>query len=130
MNRSLAVLLSLLSLAVACDSDSPQDLTDALVERYAETHPVDELPFRDGLAESGFLVGKFSGEWRYEDGNRLCKGFLTRSYAQDFCAADVPMDWQPFTYDGKTYFVQPLSVVVKRNDSLAVDSSTRGQERR
>ena len=52
---------------------------------------------------------EFSGEWIERDGVRTCDGFLTRIESEDFCAAKVPTDWRPFEFDGRTYYVQPLT---------------------
>lgn len=51
---------------------------------------------------------EFSGEWIERDGVRTCDGFLTRIENEDFCSAEVPTDWRPFEFDGRTYYVQPL----------------------
>ena len=52
---------------------------------------------------------KFSGEWIERDGLRTCDGYLTRVENEDYCAAGVPADWQPFEFDGRTYYIQPLT---------------------
>jgi len=51
---------------------------------------------------------KESGEWIEEDGMRVCDGYLIRFENEDYCAAEVPPDWQPFEFNGRTYYVQPL----------------------
>ncbi|MGB5164982.1 MAG: hypothetical protein WBN09_11450 [Woeseiaceae bacterium] len=51
---------------------------------------------------------KLSGEWIEKDGVLECDGYLTRMEEEEFCAAEVPSDWQPFDYDGMTYYVQPI----------------------
>ncbi len=55
------------------------------------------------------LEKKFSGKWQYVGGDRIYDGYLTRSVDEEFCEAEIPEGWQPFTYDGKTYYVQQLS---------------------
>jgi len=49
------------------------------------------------------------GTWREEHGARFCEGYLTRREDLDYCAAEVPGDWEPFEFDGQTYYVQPLT---------------------
>ena len=51
---------------------------------------------------------KETGEWIEKDGMRVCDGYLTRFENEDYCAAEVPSDWQPFEFNGRTYYVQPL----------------------
>ena len=57
------------------------------------------------------------GNWRYEDGARICEGYLTRYEDEDYCASEIPDDWEPFEYDGRTYYVQPLSGTEERAES-------------
>ncbi len=51
---------------------------------------------------------KEAGEWIEKDGMRVCDGYLTRFENKDYCAAEVPSDWQPFEFNGRIYYVQPL----------------------
>jgi len=53
---------------------------------------------------------RLSGEWRSQGGVRSCDGYLTRHSDQDYCEAEVPGDWRPFEFEGKTHYTQPLSV--------------------
>jgi hypothetical protein len=53
--------------------------------------------------------GAYSGDWITRDGMRVCDGYLTRRQDQDFCDADVPNDWVPFEFAGRTYYAAPLS---------------------
>ena len=62
--------------------------------------PKTTMPFED--------QPKFSGEWIERDGMRTCDGYLTRIENEDYCEAEIPTDWRPFEFDGRTYFVQPL----------------------
>lgn len=50
-----------------------------------------------------------SGEWEIVDGSRICHGYLTRIESEEFCAKSIPKDWKAYTYDGQTYYIQPLS---------------------
>ncbi len=52
---------------------------------------------------------KFTGDWIERDGVRTCDGYLTQIENEDYCEAEVPADWLPFEFDGRTYFVQPLA---------------------
>ena len=83
---------------------------------YAETHP-DVVRARE-LAETAeahcsdsVAQGTPSGQWVERDGQIVCDGYLTRVDDQDYCAAEVPDDWRPFTFDGELYYVQPLGNV-------------------
>lgn len=49
------------------------------------------------------------GKWVERDGSRICDGYLTRNTGEDSCASEVPTDWRPFVFDGKIYYLQPLS---------------------
>jgi hypothetical protein len=85
---------------------------------HDETHP--DVALARGLAElaearcSGTEVVQDSpsGQWVERDGQIVCDGYLTRFDDQDYCSADVPEDWKPFTFDGELYYVQPLDNVV------------------
>ena len=52
---------------------------------------------------------EFSGEWIEREGMHTCDGYLTRIENEDYCEAEIPADWRPFEFDGRTYFVQPLA---------------------
>ena len=49
------------------------------------------------------------GRWERKDGELICRGYLVSAESEDYCAAAVPNDWMPFSFDGKTYFVLPLA---------------------
>ncbi len=51
----------------------------------------------------------YSGEWIERGGDRICDGYLTRFEDEDFCSAEIPGDWEPFEFEGTTFYVQPLS---------------------
>lgn len=76
-------------------------------------------PLISGEQKRGFVIlpkglaplenpPKLSGEWIDRDGVRECDGYLTRIENEEYCAAEVPSDWQPFEFDGMTYYVQPI----------------------
>lgn len=50
-----------------------------------------------------------TGEWIEQDGSKICVGFLTRVADENFCASKIPSDWEPFEFNGHTYYAQPLS---------------------
>ncbi len=50
-----------------------------------------------------------SGKWIEQDGVLMCDGYLTRVQSEDHCEAQVPEEWQPFKFDGRTYFMIPLT---------------------
>jgi hypothetical protein len=86
---------------------------DELQRSYPEDHP-DVIRLRElaELAKAGCFAAAGqtfrSGEWVEKDGILVCDGFMTRRADQDYCSADIPEDWVPFTFEGKTYYVQPL----------------------
>lgn len=49
------------------------------------------------------------GEWRDENGARVCDGYMTRFADQDYCAAEVPEDWVLFEFNGEDLYIQPLT---------------------
>ena len=52
---------------------------------------------------------RLPGKWRQEDGAMICDGYLTRREHQDYCAAEIPADWQPMEFNGRIYYIQPLA---------------------
>ncbi len=62
-------------------------------------------------------VDAYTGEWIQRNGERVCDGYMTRDESKDYCVADVPKDWQPFTFEGKTYYRQPLDYSVELNET-------------
>ena len=50
-----------------------------------------------------------SGTWTFRDGSLYCEGFLTLENGREHCADDVPGDWEPFEFNGMTYYRQPLA---------------------
>lgn len=82
--------------------------------KFSETHP-DVVRLREladsAKAECFAAAGqpRKPGEWVEKDGVLECEGYMTRRADQDYCAAEIPEDWVPFTFDGKEYYVQPLA---------------------
>lgn len=58
-----------------------------------------------------------AGVWRERDGHRICDGYLTRIENEDYCAAEIPADWEPFEFDGQVYYIQPLGGSEARSDN-------------
>lgn len=61
-----------------------------------------------GACTSDSKDDEYSGKWVERDGVMVCDGYLTRVEDEDHCVAEVPDDWEKFTFDGKTYYMQPL----------------------
>ncbi|MCZ6561276.1 MAG: TonB family protein [Gammaproteobacteria bacterium] len=79
-------------------------------EKPINPENVARIKSQDSMIEPEDLEHSFSGEWQILDGFRkVCDGYLTRPQEEDFCAAEVPGDWVPFQFEGKTYYMQPLS---------------------
>ena len=54
-------------------------------------------------------TGEYSGQWLEEKGIRRCDGYLAKGEDGDFCVAEMPSDWNPFKFEGQTYYSLPLS---------------------
>ena len=77
----------------ACESSQNSSDLESEVLRHLESHERKKL----------------SGTWVFRDGSLYCDGYLTRDSGEDYCAADIPDDWEAFEFDGETYFRQPLT---------------------
>jgi hypothetical protein len=55
-----------------------------------------------------------AGEWVEKNGSRFCNGYMTRVESEEFCVPEIPQGWVPFTFEGQTYFVQPLARASER----------------
>ncbi len=107
MTTRILVILLLAGLVAGCSSDPTVVPEESIV---AEKPIINADEAHDFLEFSTLTVPDLPEErWEYEDGAKICSGYLTRIDSQDFCAAEVPSDWVPFTYEGQTYYVQPLS---------------------
>ena len=62
----------------------------------------------------GSVKTPLAGEWVERDGSRFCNGYMTRVESEEFCVSENPEGWVPFTFEGQTYFVQPLESASKR----------------
>ncbi len=105
--RNVVSILSILALAfVYAEEPAPEQN-----ERPDQAH--EELTAEQKEALSKFLAlqesPEKSGKWQKEGESLVCDGFLTRVENDDHCAAEVPSDWRPFEFNGKTYYVQPLT---------------------
>ena len=61
--------------------------------------------FEEYMKEHGLSLGN----WREENGVRICDGYMTRFKDEDYCASQIPEDWVPFQFDGETFYIQPLA---------------------
>ncbi len=98
------MVLACLCLCGCSPGEEPESLSNG--RTLPPDFRADRLPaLEDYLADEELP----SGEWREENGARVCDGYLTRFADQDFCAAEVPEDWVPFEFDGQQFYLQPLS---------------------
>ncbi len=51
----------------------------------------------------------YSGQWIERGGVKECDGYLTSMEDEAFCSSEIPRDWVPFEFEGRTYYVEPLS---------------------
>lgn len=96
--------LCVLVLAISGCSTSTESVEKGELE--LQPKPTDNYLDFGGLSPDAELE---RGEWEVVDGSRICRGYLTRFENEEFCAKSVPSDWKEFTYDGQTYYMQPLS---------------------
>jgi hypothetical protein len=85
-----------------------------LRQTYSEDHPdVVRMRVWAEAAKADCLAaadhGPRRGKWVEKDGVFECDGYMTRRADEDYCSAEIPEDWRPFTYDGKECFMQPLT---------------------
>ena len=87
---------------------------EQLLQTYGEDHP-DVVRLRQ-LADAAkdqchAAAGQAprSGKWIEKDGVRRCDGYMTRRADQDYCSAEIPEGWVPFTFNGREYYMQPLT---------------------
>ncbi|MCH7509900.1 MAG: TonB family protein [Proteobacteria bacterium] len=79
-------------------------------EKAIKPENVAETETQDSLIEPEDWEHSFSGEWQILDGFRkVCDGYLTRAVGDDYCQKEIPVDWLSFEFEGKTYYMQPLS---------------------
>lgn len=52
---------------------------------------------------------ELSGKRIGRDGILVCEGYLSRVESEDYCEERIPDDWQPFEFDGRTFFMIPLT---------------------
>jgi hypothetical protein len=103
LRLSTFVLLQLILVACGSGSDSEQIVPNA---RQPPGVTVDSLPGpEEYLADKGLPPG----QWRIENGARVCDGYMTRFADQDYCASEVPTDWTLFEFNGQLFYIQPLA---------------------
>lgn len=74
----------------------------------AEGFEAGQPPSEEQMAAAIAYLEQHEGNWVERDGALICEGYLTRYADEDYCASEVPEDWQPFEFDGQTYYLQPL----------------------
>jgi len=105
MKPLIVVLFILLTPVFGCGTEVQQTLETSALE-------VPLLPSDDGVFDlrSHFTQGDLTpGHWDIIDGSKICRGYLTKVESDDYCAATVPDDWESFTFNGQTYYIQPLA---------------------
>ena len=105
MNARIILLFMTLAIAYGCSiGGRPTD--DQPVAASVPPIIYDTvLNFSDDQAGSRSKTGR----WELKNGSMICRGYLMRVESEDYCSATVPNDWRPFTYDGETFYVQPLA---------------------
>jgi hypothetical protein len=123
MKRQFTILfLSLTCIVPVLAEETTEAPEEFTVEPFIELTPeqlklLDEHMVRE---KRGFVINpgsrvptkrrpELSGKWIEQDGVLMCDGYLTRVESEDYCEAQVPEDWQPFEFDGRTYFMIPLT---------------------
>ena len=101
----ITLLLIPVAGVVGCTVDQVVPADEPIVAEVAIVNPDGTLDLRGVPGEPDLSAGR----WENKDGAMICHGYLTRFKSEDFCAAEVPDDWIPFTFDGQTYYIQPLS---------------------
>ncbi|MCH9027903.1 MAG: hypothetical protein IIA05_12460 [Proteobacteria bacterium] len=106
--NSFLLLLCSTALFSACEPATIDELPTN--EKPIGLEDVAETETQDSLVETEDSEHSFSGEWQILDGFRkVCDGYLTRPGGDDYCQKEIPADWVPFVFEGKTYYMQPLS---------------------
>ena len=95
------------AILAACQADEP--VADAPVgAEEIVVLPFDSFEMNEAFERFLDEQGAGEGKWREDDGMLVCEGYLTRYESQDYCASEIPPDWEPFEYDGQVYYIQPL----------------------
>ncbi len=123
MKRQFTILfLSLTFIVPVLAEETTEPPEESTVEPPIELTP-EQLKLLDEhmvKEKRGFVFGpgfsvptkrrpELSGKWIEQDGVLMCDGYRTRVESEDYCEAQVPEDWQPFEFDGRTYFMIPLT---------------------
>ena len=94
---------------------------DANKPQFGIIHPDGSITVQQGSRDGrttvrcpGARETPLAGEWVERDGSRFCNGYLTRVESEEFCVSEIPEGWVPFTFEGQTYFVQPLESASER----------------
>jgi len=120
--RTLVCYLLSYACLSACSQESHDGSDSIVAEQFPGLTPeqlerLEELMARENR---GFVIpprnaGRpgdrpdYSGEWTDHGGIKECDGYLTRFEDEEFCSSEIPSDWVPFAFEGRTFYVQPLS---------------------
>jgi hypothetical protein len=108
MNLRIVVLYSsILALSAVLAEEQTDESDTEPKQEYEQLTPEKKAEIYGDLTNENRT--KRSGRWLKEDGASVCDGYLTQVEGEDYCAAEIPDDWQPFTFNGKTYYMQPLT---------------------
>ena len=116
-SRSLLVILGVVALSTGCEKDTPIEAQISPDQEDGDLR-AEKFDFQGTESELLRSLMRKKGRWRYSNGRRLCDGYLTPSIDQDYCESDAPEDWQSFSFDGRTYYFQPLSGPMQDSDSI------------
>ena len=109
MPRANIVFLGGLLLTCACHSEETGTCDSLNFDAIPEDHPIREVCQVPERPDPDAERSTPSGEWRVRRGKLVCDGYLTRQSGVDYCSDSVPDDWRRLEFNGKTYYVQPLS---------------------
>lgn len=107
----------------ACAEESDDNSDATATEKLSELTPEQLKQLLDELMADetrGFVIPppnsgpledrqEYSGQWIDRNGVKNCDGYLTRLEDDEYCSSEIPSDWVPFKFEGRTFFVQPLS---------------------
>lgn len=108
MKPQIAIFcFSFLALPVVIADQQTDDADAESIQDSEKLSPDDSEGMIIDLTDEG--RSKRSGKWLTENGASVCDGYLTQVEDEEYCAAEIPDGWRPFTFNGKTYYMQPLT---------------------
>ena len=94
-SKNLVLSVSLLAL-IACQTDKESaSSADQPEAASPEMLPDDITTILEGRIRKGDFLS--------------CDGYLVYFESENYCVSEVPADWVPFEFNGRTYYKQPLS---------------------